>query len=66
MDRDQLQGVVAHEMSHVRNYDVRFATLVGILVGMIALDLRLLPALALVRLGRTARAATREAAPAPS
>jgi len=29
--------VVAHEMSHVRNYDIRFATLVGILVGMIAL-----------------------------
>ena len=37
MDRDQLQGVIAHEMSHVRNYDIRFATLVGILVGMIAL-----------------------------
>jgi heat shock protein HtpX len=37
MDREELQGVVAHEMSHVRNYDIRFATLVGILVGMIAL-----------------------------
>lgn len=37
MDREQLQGVVAHEMSHIRNYDIRFATLVGILVGMIAL-----------------------------
>ncbi len=36
-DRDMLQGVVAHEMSHIRNYDIRFATLVGILVGMIAL-----------------------------
>ncbi len=37
MNRDELQGVVAHEMSHVRNYDVRFATLVGIMVGIIAL-----------------------------
>jgi len=37
MNREELQGVVAHEMSHVRNYDVRFATLVGILVGLVAL-----------------------------
>jgi len=37
LNRDELQGVVAHEMSHVRNYDVRFQTLVGVLVGMIAL-----------------------------
>lgn len=37
LDREELQGVVAHEMSHIRNYDIRFQTLVGILVGMIAL-----------------------------
>jgi heat shock protein HtpX len=37
MSRDELQGVVAHEMSHVRNFDIRFAMLVGVLVGMIAL-----------------------------
>jgi heat shock protein HtpX len=37
LDREELQGVVAHEMSHIRNLDIRFATLVGILVGMIAL-----------------------------
>jgi len=37
MNRDELQGVVSHEMSHIRNYDIRFATLVGVLVGMIAL-----------------------------
>jgi heat shock protein HtpX len=37
LDREELQGVVAHEMSHIRNYDIRFETLVGILVGMIAL-----------------------------
>ena len=37
LNRDELQGVIAHEMSHVRNYDIRFATLIGILVGLIAL-----------------------------
>jgi heat shock protein HtpX len=37
MNRQELQGVVAHEMSHVRNLDIRFATLVGILVGVVAL-----------------------------
>jgi heat shock protein HtpX len=37
MNRDELQGVLAHELSHVRNYDIRFATLVGVVVGMIAL-----------------------------
>lgn len=37
MDREELQGVVAHEMSHVRNLDIRFALLVGVLVGSIAL-----------------------------
>jgi heat shock protein HtpX len=37
LNREELQGVVAHEMSHVRNYDIRFATLVGIMVGMVAL-----------------------------
>ena len=33
LNRDELQGVVAHEMSHVGNYDIRYAMLVGILVG---------------------------------
>jgi heat shock protein HtpX len=37
LNREELQGVIAHEMSHIRNYDIRFATLVGILVGVIAL-----------------------------
>ncbi|HEX2882992.1 MAG TPA: M48 family metallopeptidase [Candidatus Limnocylindria bacterium] len=37
LDREQLQGVVAHEMSHVGNLDIRFALLVGVLVGSIAL-----------------------------
>jgi heat shock protein HtpX len=37
MDREQLQGVIGHEMSHIGNYDIRFALLVGVLVGSIAL-----------------------------
>lgn len=37
MERSELQAVLAHELAHVRNYDVRFATLVAILVGLIAL-----------------------------
>jgi heat shock protein HtpX len=37
MDREQLQGVIAHELSHVGNFDIRFALLVGVLVGSIAL-----------------------------
>ena len=37
LDREELQGVIGHELSHVRNFDIRFATIVGVLVGSIAL-----------------------------
>jgi heat shock protein HtpX len=37
LDREELQGVVAHEMSHIRNYDVRVMTIVAALVGAVAL-----------------------------
>lgn len=37
LDRDELQGVVAHEMAHIRNYDVRLMTLLAALVGALAL-----------------------------
>jgi heat shock protein HtpX len=37
LDREELQGVVAHEMSHIRNYDVRLMTVVAALVGAVAL-----------------------------
>jgi heat shock protein HtpX len=37
MDREELQGVLGHELSHVRNYDIRFNLLVGVLVGGVAL-----------------------------
>ena len=37
LDREELQGVMGHELSHVRNLDIRFTLLVGALVGSIAL-----------------------------
>ena len=37
LDREELQGVMAHELSHVRNFDIRFSLIVGVLVGSIAL-----------------------------
>jgi heat shock protein HtpX len=37
LDREELQGVIGHELSHVRNLDVRFALLVGVMVGVVAL-----------------------------
>jgi heat shock protein HtpX len=37
LNREELQAVVAHELSHVRNYDIRLMTVVAALVGAIAL-----------------------------
>jgi heat shock protein HtpX len=37
LDREELQGVIGHELSHIRNFDIRFALLVGVLVGSVAL-----------------------------
>lgn len=37
MDRDELQGVIAHEMSHIANDDILYATMVAVLVGLIVL-----------------------------
>jgi heat shock protein HtpX len=37
LDREELQGVIGHELAHVRNFDIRFALLVAVLVGSIAL-----------------------------
>ena len=37
LNREELQGVVAHEMAHIRNYDVRLMTLLAALVGVMAL-----------------------------
>ena len=37
LDREELQGVIGHELSHVRNLDIRFSLVVGVMVGSIAL-----------------------------
>ncbi len=37
LNRAELEGVIAHEMSHVKNYDVRLQTLAVTLVGVVAL-----------------------------
>lgn len=37
LTREELQGVVAHEMSHIRNYDIRLMTVVAALFGAILL-----------------------------
>ncbi len=37
LNRVELEGVVAHEMSHIKNYDVRLQTLTVVMVGVVAL-----------------------------
>jgi heat shock protein HtpX len=37
LNRQELEGVVAHEISHVRNKDVQFMTLIAVLVGLAAI-----------------------------
>jgi heat shock protein HtpX len=37
LDRRELEGVLAHELGHVGNYDIRYMTLAAIMVGMIAI-----------------------------
>jgi hypothetical protein len=37
MDREELQGVIGHELGHVRNLDTRYALYVAVLVGIVAI-----------------------------
>ncbi len=37
MDRAELEGVIAHELSHIKNYDILVSTVTAVLVGTIAL-----------------------------
>lgn len=37
LENEELEGVLAHELSHIGNYDIRFMTLVAILAGVIVL-----------------------------
>ena len=52
MDRRELEGVMAHEISHIRNRDVRLMTLAAVLVGVIALMADLLFRISLFGGGR--------------
>jgi len=37
LDRRELEAVLAHELGHIGNYDIRYMTLVAVMVGMIAI-----------------------------
>ena len=37
LDRTELEGVMAHEISHIRNYDIRLMSVVSVMVGLVAL-----------------------------
>lgn len=37
LSRTELEGVIAHELSHVRNYDIRLMSIVTVLVGIVTL-----------------------------
>lgn len=37
LENEELEGVIAHELSHIKNYDIRLMTIVIVLVGIVAL-----------------------------
>jgi len=37
LEKRELEGVLAHELGHVANYDIRYMTLVAVMVGMISI-----------------------------
>lgn len=37
LTRDELQGVIAHEMAHIRNYDIRLMLLMAVLIGTVVM-----------------------------
>lgn len=37
LDKRELEGVLAHELSHIANYDIRFMTITAVLVGLISI-----------------------------
>lgn len=57
LDRSELQGVIGHEMAHIANNDILYATAVGVIVGMIVLtaDLARVLARGMVYSGRHSR-----------
>lgn len=37
LNKQELEGVIAHEMAHIANFDIRFMTLTAVMVGMISI-----------------------------
>lgn len=37
LNRTELEGVMAHELSHIKNFDVRLMTIVAVMIGMLTL-----------------------------
>ncbi|PJE66893.1 zinc metalloprotease HtpX [Candidatus Shapirobacteria bacterium CG10_big_fil_rev_8_21_14_0_10_36_6] len=37
LNRTELEGVIAHELSHIKNYDIRLMTIVSILIGTLSI-----------------------------
>lgn len=37
LNKQELEGVIAHEMSHIANFDIRYMTLTAVLIGMISM-----------------------------
>ncbi len=37
LENEELEGVIAHELSHIKNYDIRLATVIIVLVGAVSL-----------------------------
>jgi len=37
LNKQQLEGVIAHEMAHIANFDIRFMTLTAVMIGMISI-----------------------------
>lgn len=37
LDRTELEGVIAHELSHIKNYDIRLMTMVSVLIGTLSI-----------------------------
>lgn len=37
LNRTELEGVIAHELTHIKNYDIRLMSIVSVMVGLIAL-----------------------------
>lgn len=42
LNKQELEGVIAHEMGHIANFDIRFMTLATVLIGMISIAAEIL------------------------